>query len=88
MLNFCRSWCFDLLLPEQPKKHVRFVERSENNTMASSVALSQMNSPSATASEVAERYEADLSCKLGRKTFLQSRNPYYSTRDRMIVGLL
>ena len=38
------------------------------------------------ASEVAERYDADLSCESGRKTYLQQRNPYYITKDRMMLG--
>ena len=70
---------FDLLLPEQWKMHVRFIERNENNSMASSVAQSRLNSLSAKASKIAERY--DLSCVLGRKTYLQTRNPYYITKD-------
>jgi len=84
--EFLQELVFDLLLPEQSKKHVSFIERNPDDTMASSVALSRMNSLSATASEVAERYDADLSCESGRKTYLQQRNPYYITKDRMTTG--
>jgi len=45
-----------------------------------------MNSLSATASEVAERYDADLSCESGRRTYLQQRSPSYITKDRMTSG--
>jgi hypothetical protein len=78
--EFLQELVFDLLLPEQSKKHVRFIERNKNNSMALSVAQSQLNSLSATASEIAERYDADLSCESGRKTYLQTRNLYYITR--------
>ena len=38
--EFLQELVFDLLLPEQSKKHVSFIERNPDDTMASSVALS------------------------------------------------
>jgi hypothetical protein len=38
--KFFQELVFDLLLLEQSKKHVRFLESSENNSMASLVAQS------------------------------------------------
>ena len=84
--EFLQELVFDLLLPEQSKKHVSFIERNPDDTTPLSVALSRMNSLSATASEVAERYDADLSCESGRRTYLQQRSPSYITKDRMTTG--
>jgi len=82
--EFLQELVFDLLLPEQWEMHVRFIDRNKNNSMASSVAQSRLNSFSVKASKIAERY--DLSCVSGRKTYLQTRNPHYITKDWMMSG--
>ena len=85
--EFLQELVYDLLLPEQMKRHIAYLRNGDSNIVrASSVMSSCLYSLSATASEIYKEFDGDLSCESGRKNNMKNWNTYYITRDRIDGG--
>ena len=82
--EFLEELVYDLLIPEQSKKHVDLLRRMEDNDMASSVNTTRsFCTLSDAAASVSDEYEdTDLSCWLGVRAYLKQKKTTYIMRER------
>jgi hypothetical protein len=82
-----RELIYDLLIPEQSKKHVDLLRQMEDNDMASSVNTTHsFRTLSDTAASVSDEYEdTDFSCRPGVRAYLKKEksNLHYEREDGM-----